>query len=137
LKPYIDLIYYTSSPKIKTKDDIKIQIPIDCFKIDHISLIRGIPVKYRAGTPSIHDEMNLEEVRTYTFPLKVPQSINNNNNVVTNRVNNNNNNTRQVNNYNTNKVNNNNSSRIISSLNNEENMNKKENNNSKKLFGIF
>jgi hypothetical protein len=51
-------------------DGINIQIPTDKFKINHISLIKGNPVKIRSGTPSIHDQMNLEEVYKYNFPLK-------------------------------------------------------------------
>jgi len=42
----------------------------DTFKIDHISLLRGTPTKVRSGTPSVHDQMTLEEVSKYTFPLK-------------------------------------------------------------------
>jgi hypothetical protein len=71
LKPTIDLIYYKESNILGNKTDgINIQIPTDKFKINHISLIKGNPVKIRSGTPSIHDQMNLEEVYKYDFPLK-------------------------------------------------------------------
>ena len=69
-KPSIDLIYYKSSPKLNVKQQINSLIPDQTFNIDHISLIRGIPLRYRVGTPSIHDQMNLEEISKYTFPLK-------------------------------------------------------------------
>lgn len=69
-KPAIDLIYYKSSPKLNIKQEINALVPDQIFNIDHISLIRGIPLRYRAGTPSIHDQMNLEEISRYTFPLK-------------------------------------------------------------------
>jgi hypothetical protein len=70
IKPLIDLIYYKSSVKLDSKREINIQIPENTFKIDHISLIRGVPVKNRAGKPSVHDQMNLEEIQQYTFPLQ-------------------------------------------------------------------
>jgi len=70
LKPSIDLIYYKDSPKIDgKKDDIKILLPDDKFIIDHISLIKGSPIRIRSGTPSIHNQMNIEEVYKYSFPL--------------------------------------------------------------------
>ena len=69
-KPAIDLIYYKSSSKLNMKQEINSLVPDQTFNIDHISLIRGIPLRYRVGTPSIHDQMNLEEISRYTFPLK-------------------------------------------------------------------
>jgi hypothetical protein len=68
--PAIDLIYYKSSPKLNMKQEINSLVPEEIFNIDHISLIRGIPIRYRVGTPSIHDQMNLEEISRYTFPLR-------------------------------------------------------------------
>lgn len=70
LKPAIDLIYYKESYKIKDKNSIKIEVPKNNFTVDHISLIKGTPVKARTGTPSTHDQMTLEEVSRYKFPLK-------------------------------------------------------------------
>jgi len=71
LKPTIDLIYYKESRVIGDKKDaIKIMVPIEKFKIDHISLIRGSSLKIRSGTPSLHNQMSLEEIHKYTFPLK-------------------------------------------------------------------
>jgi hypothetical protein len=75
-KPAIDLIYYKSSPKLNMKQEINSLVPDQIFNIDHISLIRGIPLRYRVGTPSIHDQMNLEEISKYTFPLKTSSSNN-------------------------------------------------------------
>lgn len=69
LKPAIELIYYKSSAKLNMKQEINSLVPEQQFNIDHISLIRGIPIRYRVGTPSVHDQMNLEEISRYTFPL--------------------------------------------------------------------
>jgi hypothetical protein len=70
MKPSIDLIYYKESSKIDGKnDDINILLPEDKFIIDHISLIKGSPIRVRSGTPSIHNQMTLEEVYKYSFPL--------------------------------------------------------------------
>jgi hypothetical protein len=69
LKPYVDLIYFDESPKLNDKIDISIELPKDRFKIDHISLIKGTPNKYRVGTPSLHDQMSLEEITRYIIPL--------------------------------------------------------------------
>jgi len=70
MKPSIDLIYYKDSSKIDGKnDDINILLPEDKFIIDHISLIKGSPIRVRSGTPSIHNQMTLEEVYKYSFPL--------------------------------------------------------------------
>ena len=71
LKPSVDLIYYKKSSIIgDRKDAIKIMVPIESFKIDHLSLIRGNSTRIRTGVPSIHNQMNLEEVHKYYFPLK-------------------------------------------------------------------
>jgi hypothetical protein len=70
LKPSIDLLYYKSSNKLSDKNDIRIQVPTDEFKIDHISLIKGTSLVTRSGTPSLHDQMSLEEVRRFIIPFK-------------------------------------------------------------------
>ena len=71
LKPSVDLIYYKKSSIIEDrKDAIKIMVPIESFKIDHLSLIKGNSTRIRTGTPSTHNQMNLEEVHKYYFPLK-------------------------------------------------------------------
>jgi len=69
-KPMIDLIYYKDSTKVKSINNIKIQLPTEKFKINHISLIKGTPYHIRVGTPSIHDQMMLEEIEKYKFYLK-------------------------------------------------------------------
>lgn len=72
-KPSIDLIYFKHSNILKDKKDIdkiKIQVPTDQFKIDHISLIKGVTTRVRSGTPSTHDQMDLSEVSRYNYPLK-------------------------------------------------------------------
>jgi hypothetical protein len=69
LNPSIDLIYYKKSSIIDNKkNSIKITFPEESFKIDHISLIKGNSLRVRSGTPSQHNQLNLEEI--YTFPLK-------------------------------------------------------------------
>ena len=102
-KPSIDLIYFKKSYVLgkkkdlkEMKDSIKIQYPIDTFKINHISLIKGTTTRSRTGTPSTHDQMSLFEINRYTFPLKntnnistnVPENIsrktNHSNNIFTN-----------------------------------------------------
>lgn len=70
LKPAIDLLYYKSSTKLSDKDDIRIQVPSQEFKINHISLIKGTSLVTRSGIPSLHDQMSLEEVQRFTVPLK-------------------------------------------------------------------
>ena len=76
-KPSIDLIYFKNSYVLnkkkdlqEMKDSIKIQFPIDTFKIDHISLIKGSATRSRSGTPSTHNQMSLVEISRYNFPLK-------------------------------------------------------------------
>jgi hypothetical protein len=70
IKPAIDLLYYKSSNKLVDKDDIRIQLPNQEFKINHISLIKGTSLVIRSGIPSLHDQMILEEVQKFTVPLK-------------------------------------------------------------------
>lgn len=78
-KPSIDLIYYKKSYILEQKKgEILIQVPPQEFTIDHLSLIKGTPIKSRIGTASTHDQMYLEEVQQYTFPLN-PEKNNLNN----------------------------------------------------------
>jgi hypothetical protein len=69
LKPEIDLVYYKSSPKITEKNDISLFIPNENFTLDHLSLIKGIPIKVRPGGASKHDQMNIEEISRFNFPF--------------------------------------------------------------------
>ena len=70
LKPAVDLVYYKNSSIIgDDKEAIRIQVPSMEFTIDHLSLIKGTPIKVRSGAPSLHDQMHYEEVHKYTFPL--------------------------------------------------------------------
>jgi hypothetical protein len=70
LKPSIDLIYYKKSNILgDRRDGIKIMVPPEKFKIDHFSLLKGSSTRIRTGTPSTHNQMNLEEVQKYYFPL--------------------------------------------------------------------
>ena len=65
LKPTIDLIFYK---KINKK--IQILVPTELFNIDHLTLIKGTPVKSRSGAPSLHDQMNFEDIKKYEINLK-------------------------------------------------------------------
>jgi len=67
--PSVELIYFKESKYIKKKEDIKIMVPIENFKLNNLSLIRGTSVKRRIGNPSLHDQMFLEVVEKYIFPL--------------------------------------------------------------------
>jgi hypothetical protein len=69
-RPMIDLIYFKHSNILDKKKEINIEVPSVEFKIDHLSLIKGISTKSRSGTPSLHDQMNFEEVQRYNFPFK-------------------------------------------------------------------
>lgn len=71
LKPSVDLIYYKNSNIADDKKEgIKILVPFEKFTIDHLSLIKGTSVRVRSGAPSLHDQMNFEEVSKYKFPLQ-------------------------------------------------------------------
>lgn len=65
LKPSIDLLYYK-----KINKNIQIMVPNEPFQIDHLTLIKGTPIKLRTGAPSLHDQMNLTEVKKYDIHLK-------------------------------------------------------------------
>ena len=78
LKPFIDLVYY-KEPDMK--DEIRSLVPIDNFVIDHLSLIKGTPIRMRSGAPSLHDQMNFEEIFKYDFPLVGEVENNNENNI--------------------------------------------------------
>lgn len=96
--PFINILYYKDSTRIKNVDNIKIELPKNTFKIDHLSLIKGTPYKYRAGMPSIHDQLILEEIEEYHYPLKPINSNNNNKHNNRSNPNNNHNNNRSNNN---------------------------------------
>jgi len=69
-QPTIDLIYYKNSNILKDKSSkINIQVPIENFEINSLSLIKGTSVHVRSGTPSLHDQMIFEEVNKYNYPL--------------------------------------------------------------------
>ena len=68
-KPSIDLLYYKSSSIVHDKKNIHVQVPQNNFIIDHLSLIKGTPIKYRPGTPSLHDQMHIEEIFRYKVDL--------------------------------------------------------------------
>lgn len=71
LKPMIDLIYFKESRSlVDGKMKINIQVPNQPFQIDELSLIKGSSIHDRKGTPSLHNQMVLEEVNKYSIKLK-------------------------------------------------------------------
>lgn len=76
--PLVNVLYYKDSTRIKNINNIKIELPKNTFKIDHLSLIKGTPYKYRVGTPSVHDQLILEEIEQYTYNLMKNNNLNNN-----------------------------------------------------------
>ena len=70
-KPTINLIYYKSSPVIKSKQfKIGLNLPNNNVLVDNLCLIKGTPVKIRSGNPSLHDQMVLEPINDYRYDLK-------------------------------------------------------------------
>jgi hypothetical protein len=69
-KPAIDLLYFKKED-VKNKDKItfSMNIPKNKFILDHLSLLRGLPTKIRSGTPSTHNQMNMEEMSEFTYKL--------------------------------------------------------------------
>ncbi len=70
----IDLLYYKSSPILSSIKDFKFELPIGEFKINYLSLIKGTPIKYRPGTPSLHDQLNIEEIYRHRFVFNSDRS---------------------------------------------------------------
>ena len=68
-KPVIELIFYKSSVILDLKKEVNIDVPSSTFMIDHLALIKGNPTMSKSGSPSVHHQMHLEEVRRFTFPL--------------------------------------------------------------------
>jgi hypothetical protein len=68
--PNVNLVYYKESSILKDKkSQIKIEIPQIKFKIEDLCLLRATPVKSRSGYPSLHDQLNIEEVKKYKVPF--------------------------------------------------------------------
>jgi len=65
-KPEIDLIYFKKED-MRNKISLSINLPKNKFMLSSLSLIRGLPTKTRSGTPSTHNQMNLEEVSGFTY----------------------------------------------------------------------
>ena len=68
-KPVIELVFYKSSVILDLKKEVNINVPSSTFMIDHLALIKGNPTMSKSGSPSVHHQMHLEEVRRFTFPL--------------------------------------------------------------------
>ena len=68
--PSLDILFYKKRKDEYVDKKITISIPETTFSLDYISLIKGTPVKTRSGTPSVHDQMHIEEMHDYIFPIK-------------------------------------------------------------------
>ena len=66
----VDLLYFKKTPETPAEMSLKIPIPQEKFKIDHISLIRGTPRVAKIGKASSHNEMSLDEIQRYKIDLK-------------------------------------------------------------------
>ena len=68
--PNVNLVYYKESSILKDKkSQVKTEIPQIKFKIEDLCLLRATPVKSRSGYPSLHDQLNIEEVKKYKVPF--------------------------------------------------------------------
>ena len=67
-KPKIELLY-VNKKKISyfEKRNFYTKPPSNSFKLDYLTLIKGIPTVSRSGAQSVHDQMNLEEVEKYKY----------------------------------------------------------------------
>lgn len=76
-KPKIELLYVNKAGiSYFEKRNFFMKPPNNKFNLDYLTLIKGIPVVARAGTPSVHDQMNLEEIEKYKYYFKKANSIN-------------------------------------------------------------
>ena len=76
-KPKIELLYVNKSGiSYFEKRNFFMKPPDNKFNLDYLTLIKGTPVVARAGTPSLHDQMNLEEIEKYKYYFKKANSIN-------------------------------------------------------------
>jgi hypothetical protein len=67
-KPKIELLY-VNKKKVSyfEKRNFYTKLPSNSFKLDYLTLIKGIPTVSRSGSASVHDQMNLEEVEKYKY----------------------------------------------------------------------
>jgi hypothetical protein len=76
-KPKIELLYVNKAGiSYFEKRNFFMKPPDNKFNLDYLTLIKGTPVVARAGTPSVHDQMNLEEIEKYKYYFKKANSIN-------------------------------------------------------------
>jgi hypothetical protein len=113
-KPKIELLYVNKAGiSYFEKRNFFIKPPTNKFNLDYFTLIKGNPVVARSGTPSVHDQMNLEEIEKYRYYFKTPNNTNlinnanlsnssSNNSMTTHNNNTNNNANKPANNTNTN-----------------------------------
>jgi len=115
-KSKIDLLYVNKKEiNYFEKRDFFMKPPNTYFTLDYLTLIKGVPVVSRSGTPSVHDQMNLEEIEKYKYFFSKS--------VITNSILENNSPRNQV-------ATNNNSPRNQEEANNSSSRNKEEANNS-------
>ena len=67
-KPKIELLY-VNKKKVSyfEKRNFYTRPPSNSFKLDYLTLVKGIPTVSRSGAQSVHDQMNLEEVEKYKY----------------------------------------------------------------------
>ena len=146
-KPKIELLYVNKKGiSYFEKRNFFMKPPTNQFILDYFALIKGKPVVARSGTPSIHDQMNLEEIEKYKYYFKEPS----NNNLIMNanlsnaRSNNSmitHNNNQTSNNQTSNKQTHNNQTSNNQTHNNQTSNNQKNNKNKNKQhapqYGYF
>ena len=130
-KPTVNLIYYKSSPVIKSKQfKIGLNLPNNNILINNLCLIKGTPVKLRSGNPSLHDQMVLEPINDFKFEFKGNLGTNNSTaNLLGKKNNNGNTNMNSNSNSSSNNSRSNNAKSSNSSSNNSRSNNTKPNNN--------
>ena len=117
-KPKIELLYVNKKGiSYFEKRNFFMKPPTNQFILNYFALIKGKPVVARSGTPSIHDQMNLEEIEKYKYYFKEPS----NNNLIMNANLSNTQSNNSIITHNNNKKSNNN--------NNQTHNNQKSNNN--------
>jgi hypothetical protein len=72
----IDLLYINKNGlDYFEKRDFFMKPPNTYFTLDYLALIKGTPTVARSGTPSTHDQMNLEEIEKYKYFFSKSQDL--------------------------------------------------------------
>jgi hypothetical protein len=91
-KPKIDLLYVNKKGiNYFEKRNFFNKPPNTYFTLDYLTLIKGVPVVARSGTPSTHDQMNLEEIEKYKYYFSKKENISKTNLLIQNTFQNNSN----------------------------------------------